>query len=255
VTDGDSFNGLRGQLAEALRGEGGSLAGANKLCTVCVGLLGVDGAAISLVSGAIQATYGSSSPLSRRLDEYQFTFGEGPCMDAVTSGRPIAVADLHDRREQRWPAYSGAVLKAGIRAVFAIPVMLAGSHVGSLDLFRADPGALSDYEHAGALLAAELAALPLVDLAAEHAGYPPEEQEQDGWSRLAALQRVEVYQATGMVMAQLNLDTSEALARLRAHAFAQDLTASEVAWAIVERRLTLVADDAWGDDSNKREES
>jgi hypothetical protein len=119
-----------------------------------------------------------------------------------------------------------------------------------LDLFRAEPGELSGYEHAGALLAAELAALPLVDLAAEHAGYPPGEHEQDGWSHLATLQRVEVYQATGMVMAQLDVDPPEALARLRAHAFAQDMTASEVAWAIVECRLELDSDGPSGDRAN-----
>jgi hypothetical protein len=164
----------------------------------------------------------------------------------------VSVADLQDLREQRWPAYAGAVLKAGVRAVFAMPVVLAGSYVGSLDLFRAEAGELSKHEHVGALLAAELAALPLVDLAAEYAGYPPGEDEQDGWSHLATLQRVEVYQATGMVMAQLNVELPEALARLRAHAFAQDMTASEVAWAIVDRRLELDSDGPSGDRANGR---
>ncbi len=48
-----------------------------------------------------------------------------------------------------------------------------------------------------------------------------------------------------MVMGQLDVGPAEALVRLRAHAFANDLTASEVAWSIVERRLSLERDDDW----------
>ena len=66
--------------------------------------------------------------------------------------------------------------------------------------------------------------------------------DDTGWQQLAALARVEVYQATGMVMAQLGVGPAEALARLRAHAFANDLTASQVAWSIVERELSLEPD-------------
>jgi hypothetical protein len=56
------------------------------------------------------------------------------------------------------------------------------------------------------------------------------------------LERVEVYQATGMIIGALDVDAVEALVRLRAHAFAQGRTASEAAWAIVERRTVLGED-------------
>ncbi len=72
------------------------------------------------------------------------------------------------------------------------------------------------------------------------------DREDDGWKQLAALERVEVYQATGMIMGALDVDSSEALVRLRGYAFAHDLTASEVSWAIVERRLLLDTPD-WRD--------
>ena len=42
-----------------------------------------------------------------------------------------------------------------------------------------------------------------------------------------------------MLIAQLDVDAAEALVRLRAHAIATGQTASQVAWAIVERRLVL----------------
>jgi hypothetical protein len=46
-----------------------------------------------------------------------------------------------------------------------------------------------------------------------------------------------------MIMAALDVDPSEALVRLRAHAYSHDLTASEVAWAIVDRTLSLDSPD------------
>ena len=47
----------------------------------------------------------------------------------------------------------------------------------------------------------------------------------------------------------LILGPAEALVRLRAYAFAHDMTASEVAWSVIERRLNLSEErDATGDD-------
>lgn len=237
---------LRADLQTAMADAGGGLSAADRLCVACVDLLDVDGAAVSLMhKGSTQGTFGSSGELSRRLDELQFTFGEGPCMDAVSAGRPVLVNDLGHTTEQRWPAFSAAVLDAGVHAVFALPSAIATSHVGVLDLFRNEPGPLTDDGLAGGLLAAQLAALPLMDLMTSDLDWAAAGEGGDGWSQLASLERVEVYQATGMIMEQLGIGSTEALIRLRAHAFTTAQTASEVAWAIVERRLALDEDDAW----------
>ena len=50
---------------------------------------------------------------------------------------------------------------------------------------------------------------------------------------------MEVYQATGMLIGALDIGPTEALLRLRAYAFAHDMTAAETAWAILEGRLSL----------------
>lgn len=66
---------------------------ADRLCEACVILLDVDAAAISLVfDGANSGTLGSSGEPARRYDDLQFTFGEGPCLDAVTGRTPILAA-------------------------------------------------------------------------------------------------------------------------------------------------------------------
>lgn len=236
---------LRSDLASAMTGVGGGLKAADRLCAACVRLLPVDGAAVSIIAGGTtRGTFGSSSELSRRIDELQFTFGEGPCLDAVAARGPIFATDLDDPLEQRWPAFTPAVLASGVRAVFAFPTTIATMYSGVLDLYRTAPGPLSPYATDGALWAAELAALPMLDLMSTDTDWAAaaegeEDGDGDGWSELASLERVEVYQATGMIMSQLDLTPAEALARLRAHAFLSGRTASDVAWDIVERRLRL----------------
>ena len=242
-----SHDRLRSAFSEAVRGAEPGLAVADSLCHACVDLLEVDGAAISLVTlGVTQGTFGSSNALSRRLDEYQFTFGEGPCLDSARDAHPVHVADLGAPGEERWPAYAPAVLGEGVHAVYALPVIVSSTVMGVLDLFRTDPGSLEDSSLAGGLLAAELAALPLLDLMSADVDWVAI-AGGDPWSQLASLERTEVYQATGMIIGRLGVGPAEALVRLRGHAFAHGMTASEVAWAIVRRELVLEADDSWRD--------
>lgn len=230
-----------------MAGAGSALAAADGLCRACVELLEVDGASVSLVhAGAPQGTFGSSGEMSRRLDALQFTFGEGPCLDAVRGRSPVLVADLAAPDERRWPAFRGAVLESGVNAVFALPVVIATSPIGALDLFCHRSGSLTERSMSGALLAAELAALPLLDLMGTDVDWDGAGQSEDGWAQVASLDRVEIYQATGMIMAALDVSPADALVRLRAHAFAYGMTASEAAWAVVERRLSLDSDDWHG---------
>ena len=241
---------MRAQLNAAVVGAVPGIPAANELCLASVGLLGMDGAAVSMVfDGTTRGTFGSSSPTSRRLDEYQFTFGEGPCLDAVAARSPVMVSDLDSPDERRWPAFAGAALEEGVRGVFAMPIMVTSVCVGALDLFRDTPGPLEGDQLAGAAMAAHLASLTLLDLIAGdapgHPGRPdPDEPSgaEDAWGRLADMDRIEVYQATGMLISQLDVGPAEALVRLRAHAIATNQTASQVALAILERRLVLERD-------------
>ena len=238
------MEGLRAALGEAVAGTPSALEAADRLCVACVELLEVDGASVSLIHrGATRGTFGSSGALSRRLDELQFTFGEGPCLDAVSYGRPVLAADLRSPREQRWPAFTGALVGHGIQAVFALPVSVATHRIGALDLYREQAGALSDHALSGGLLAAELAALPLLDLMGSELDWAEAAEGGDGWQQLASLERVEVYQATGMIIAALGVDPVEALLLLRARAFATGTTASALAYDIVERTVRLEGQD------------
>jgi GAF domain/ANTAR domain len=216
---------------------------ADRLCEACVNLIDIDAAAISLVfDGASAGTLGSSGGSARTYDELQFTLGEGPCLDSVLHRLPVLVADLADPVDSRWPAYGPAMLANGIRFVIAIPIVVAGEHVGALDLFRMTPGQLNAEQFSAAVVAAELAGIPLLDLMEGDMQAAAGDPTSDAWAELTALSRAEVSQATGMLIAQLGIEPAEALVRLRAHAYATGRTASEVAKDILDRRLVLEAD-------------
>jgi hypothetical protein len=230
------------QLRAAVDGRRG-LAAADSLCEACVTLFGIDAAAISLVFGGVTSgTLGSSGATARAYDELQFTFGEGPCLDSVAQRAPILVADLANANDVRWPTYGPAMLDYKIRGIFAIPVVVAGEFVGALDLFRAQPGELPGDHLAGAVAAAELAGIPLLDLMHSDLQAAVNDPDSDAWAEFNALSRTEVSQATGMLVAQLGVEPAEALVRLRAHAYATGRSATDVARDILDRRLQLEAD-------------
>jgi hypothetical protein len=233
---------IREQLRAAVDGRRG-IAAADSLCEACVMLFGIDAAAISLIfEGAASGTLGSSGASARLYDELQFTLGEGPCLDSVTLRAPIVVADLANVKKVHWPAYGPAMLNHRIRGIFAIPVVLAGEYVGALDLFRAQPGELEAEYLAGAIAAAELAGIPLLDLMDSDLQAAVNDPGSNAWAEFNVLSRVEVSQATGMLVAQFEIEPAEALVRLRAHAYATGRSATDVARDILDRGLKLEAD-------------
>jgi hypothetical protein len=170
--------------------------------------------------------------VSTLIEDLQFTLGEGPCVDAHTHGRPVLEPDLADPSTPRWLAFSPPALAAGARAVFGFPLQVGAVRLGALNLYRDRRGALSDDQHADALVMADVAAHEVLAMQG-HASPDAVAAELD----VGADFHLVVHQASGMVAAQLEITVGEALVRLRAYVFAHDLTLSEVAEAVVARRL------------------
>ena len=183
-----------------------AVAALEDLCRELSTDLEILGAAISLTSG--QGTAGvvaASDERSRRIDELQFSAGEGPCYDAVRHSRPVLTPDLA-AEEGRWPGYASTAIEAGVAGVFAFPLQVGALCLGVLDVYAVRPGSLSD-DQIGAGLACTRRAIEILLDGAPGLGGEIEH-------------RAEIYQAQGMVMAARNIDAAEALARMRAHAFA-----------------------------------
>ena len=180
---------------------------------------------------------------SEELGELQSVLGEGPCMDALSADTPVLVGDVAATDSgQRWPSFAPAAAALGVRGMFSIPVRVGGARVGVLDLYRDRPGTLTGDELADALTYADL----VLVLALDHLGGV--ESPQRGLLDAAFTdRRAVVHQAAGMVSVQLDVTVTDALARLRAYAYAHDRRLAEVSADVVARRLSF------GPDSTARE--
>jgi hypothetical protein len=207
------------------------------VCAAAVRWLGIDGASVTAVSGTVaREPLFATDELSARLEELQFTMGEGPAAAGFWLGSPELVSDL-ELAVGRWPVFAPAAVTAGARAIFALPLQAGAIEVGVLTLYRAGPGPLAADELADALVMASIALQIVLDEAAGIRGQP-------GYRALDGLSdsRAEVYQAIGMVSVQLGVSLEEASVRLRARAFASGAELSYVADDVVHRRLRFERD-------------
>jgi hypothetical protein len=191
------------------------------LTTACVRSLPVSGVGMALMTdegpaGIIAATDGAAM----ELEELQFTLGEGPCVDASQTGRPVLQPDLARTAPLRWPAFAGGALQAGVRAVFAFPLRVGAIRVGVLDLYRDRIGPLSADDLTESLSFADAATLVLLNA---QAGSPVRGAVQ------VLDDRAEVHQATGVVSVQAGVGLAEALVLLRARAFADQRPIGDLA--------------------------
>jgi GAF domain-containing protein len=205
-----------------------------RLCEVAVELLPVIGASVSLRSEGMPVQLSASSAQAAHLAQIQATLGDGPCQSALEDGAPVLACDLTTGRDAgRWPVFAQQATEAGVRAVYAVPLGSGAVCVGTLDLYRDRPGGLTDRQLHTARVVAGVMTVALMAL--PH-GDEPGTQDGDDWLSGLATGHDEVYQAVGMIMAQLGVGADDALARLRADAFAHGRTALDVAQDVIAHR-------------------
>jgi len=210
-----------------------------RICHACLDGLDVDGAAISLLTASTsRQTLWATDPIAELLEDLQFTLNEGACMEAAATGSPVLVPDLyHGTETARWPIFAAAVAeRTPVRALFALPLQWGAVNLGVLDLYRVTPGGLSDVQWRDALSATDVAALMMIGRRTDPG------QDGEGWLDQAIGHRAEVHQATGMVLVQLGVNATDALASMRAYAFVQSRLLIDVARDVVARRLVFTQD-------------
>jgi hypothetical protein len=193
---------------------------------------------VSLVTEhGVRGVAAASDPFSAELEELQFTVGEGPSIEAYGSRRPVLAPDLSEDAMTRWPGCAPAAHDRGVRAMFAFPLHVGAARLGVLGVYRQRSGSLSNDSLTRALTFAEVAVQTLLDGQEE----APHGHLADDVDR-ALDSRVELYQAQGMVMVDLSVSIGDAMARLRAHAYATGRPLHDVARDVVDRQLRLDRD-------------
>jgi hypothetical protein len=190
----------------------------------------------------------ATDEVAARIDELQFRLAEGPCVEAFTSRTPMLVHDITDGVHEKWPVFATAASRETVaRGMYVFPLLGGPISIGVLDFYRDRPVAFGPDDLARALRASDAAFWAVLDVrpgaTLDPTGAPTVRRESgvdvdiEGWLADVPLERPEVYQATGMIIAQLGVAPDVALATLRAHAFVQDRPIDAVARDVVARTL------------------
>jgi ANTAR domain-containing protein len=204
---------------------------AMRLCRSATRVLGGDGAAITLAYTDLErVTLCTTDDVALTIEEAQDVMGQGPGPDAYRSGEYVRL-ELSPRggADPRWPLLESAELSALAPAVVhAVPLKeRRDDPIGVLTVYQRGEDSRIDVDSA-LVLGQVLAAALLADGPTQHDGDHAE------WT-----ERAEVHQATGMVVAQLGVPPSDAIALIRAHAYSHGQSVNRSAHAVVTRQLTF----------------
>lgn len=197
-------------------------------------VLGVDGLAVSLVTGGdLAELLWCSDALTRRFEDLQFTLGQGPGPDAIRTGAMAWAPDLAEVPAVRWPALAVEAPALDARAVFCFPMSIGAISVGVLTAVRRTPGPMNDQQTEDATILAAALTARCLGSGTPRPGTPTPADSPH------SLQHAVVHQATGMLSVQLAVTLPQALLRLRAYAYGSGRSITDISQDVVDRRLRL----------------
>jgi len=179
-------------------------------------LAGSNGAVLALIgSDHCEVLVVASDTTARHVYDLEFQFGEGPCLDAVRTRSTVTA--LGQDLTVRWQFYGPAAARLNVRAVAAAPMKLGARCVGALTLIDPSPGARSG------------AVAELLGSALAHSVIDGQAGGPHGPLLRAGDHRPAVRQAAGIVSVRDGCSVVDALALIRARAFADGRTVDQVA--------------------------
>jgi hypothetical protein len=196
----------------------------------------VAGASISTMGGILGTeTVSASDSRIARIDELQFDLGEGPCWDALASGRPVLEPDFAGAPRHVWPVFSPAARDQRIAALYAFPMIVGPFRIGAIDLYDDAPGDLDEASYARTVELAATTGRSVLRRAIQRA-------RPDTDDLFGPHSRRVIHQATGFVIAQLGVPVDEAELLIQASAFAENKPMREIAEEIVRRERRFTAE-------------
>ena len=211
-----------------------------RLARACVQVLPVAGAGLcALADPDLRLPLGASDDVAAYVERLQFTYGDGPCLQAHRTGDPqvLTAAEI----SHRWPElYQDLTSVTPYRAVASLPLLEGATRIGCLDLYLRESTALSPAELADAAAVADAVAAALL-----HARIYSAAAQRTDPLRIPAAHtdplagRIQVWKAMGLLNVELQVTTLDALALLRARAYATDCLVDDLAHGIVTGRIPV----------------
>lgn len=170
---------------------------------------------------------------ARLIDLMQLRANAGPCVECFRTGLPVQVTDVRDLGDS-WSAFRARALELRIFAVSSVPMRLRGETIGSLNIFRSEPGAVDPDDLAVVQAFADVATIGIL-----HQRALVESAAVRAQLQRALDSRVLIEQAKGANAFAHDITVDEAFERMRAHARRRSLPLTEVARQIVSLELDV----------------
>jgi hypothetical protein len=142
------------------------------------------------------------------VDEGQYGQGDGPCLQAMRTDRPVSMTS--EQVADRWPVLASAIRDVGVRAFHAEPLHARDHPVGSLNLYCGTAGGLQDPDPDLLAVLTDYLDRGLTDYSAAQPGEPNAHHLQQ-----ALRARFTVNQAVGVLMASHGITAEQALISLQ----------------------------------------
>jgi hypothetical protein len=209
-----------------------------RYCRAFLTVFPVVGAAVSTIGHVLGSeTIAATDAQAARLDELQFDLGEGPCWDAMRSGSPILAPRMRSMGQDRWPAFTRSATEDGVRALFAFPLSVGPLRFGAVDMYSTSSVELSEAQTHQAGVMAEIVSRHVLRRALSSVGLEDEEA-------VSAYSRRLIHQASGVVLAQIDVSADDARLVIQGHAFGSGRPMMDVARDILEGRLRFTREGA-----------
>jgi GAF domain-containing protein len=169
----------------------------------------------------------ASDESARLMELFQLQYGDGPCLDAFRTARPVINVDLAAATDM-WPAFAPRAAQAGFQSVHAFPLRLRKQVIGAMGVF----GSAAELDDADTLIVQSLADVAVIGLLQERAIRRGE--VLTGQLQGALNSRIVIEQAKGIVAQAQGVSPDEAFKLIRNFARNRNRRLSEVAAAIVD---------------------
>jgi GAF domain-containing protein len=204
------------------------------LVEYCHDLLDVDSAGILLLNSQDELEVVASTSEANTLAEImQLDADAGPCLEAFRTRTVVSVPDI-DAGSDRWPAFSATARAQGIASVYAIPLRLRQTTIGTLNLMHNEPGEINPHDIRAAQALADVATIGILQERTIRDASTIRDQLQQALSS-----RILIEQAKGVVAETRTVSMDAAFDQIRAYARARQLPLSTVARQLVTREIRL----------------
>ena len=182
-------------------------------------------ASVSVLRDGKFITLGASDEIARQIDDLEREVGEGPCLDAILEERPQH--DLDITHHATWPELAKrALAETPVRSMLAFRLIHDGAKSGALNLFADTPNGLGEEAVSQGTI---MSAFASVAIAMAH------ERRRASNLELALDTNREIGKAVGLLMAEHNIGSEQALEILRHASQSMNRKVRELAREIVSR--------------------